>query len=249
MNDLQELFCTALLDPEQPVPPGLSDGAKRRKDQRFNVYRNNIAVSLREAIRAGFPIITKLLGGKNMDGLAQVFLRAHPPSSPVLMHYGAKFPAFLAGTAQLSHLGYLADVARLELAIRRSYHAADTAAIAPDLLANLAPETLMRATLTFAPTVQLIRSDWPIFDIWRYNTEPDAPKPRPEPQDVLVTRPEFDPAPQLLPPGAAIWILDLMNGQSIGAAHDAALANTPDFDLTAPLTLLLQGGALISLNS
>lgn len=248
MSARQDIFAAAILDPAQPLPGGLHDGNGRAAVARFNVYRNNVVVSLTEAMCTGFPVITRLLGQQNMDGLAAIFLRAHPPGSPLMMHYGADFPDFLAATAPLAHLGYLADIARLELAIRRSYHAADAVPITPSLLTETPVEQLMGAPLAIAPAVQVIGSDWPIHDIWRFNTDDTAAKPRPGPQDVLITRPEFDPVAQLLPPGGAIWIKGLMQGQTLGEAHDAALADTPDFDLTTPLTLLLQGNALIPLN-
>jgi len=252
MSNLADEFTLALLDPTQKMPGGLIDGAAQPAGRRFDVYRNNVAVSLTEALRMGFPVITRLIGQQNMDGLAGVFLRAHPPTSPLMMKYGAAFPNFLAGAAQLAHWGYLPDIARLELAIRRSYHAADAVAIAPERLGEITTETLMRATFTMAPSVQLIRSDWPILDIWRYNTDENPTKPQVQAQtmaqDVLVTRPGFDPLPHLLPPGGAAWITGLMSGQSVGAALDAALADSPNFNLTTPLTLLLQGGALTSLN-
>ncbi|MCA0869999.1 DNA-binding domain-containing protein [Seohaeicola saemankumensis] len=244
----QSTFTTALLDPGQQTPEGLLDGQGLPAGKRFNVYRNNVAVSLTEALHSAFPVIARLLGKENMDGLAGMYLRAHPPSSPLMMFYGASFPAFLAGMAQLSHLGYLPDVARLELAMRHAYHAADADPIDPDLLARTDPEALMQATVTLAPAVRLLRSDWPVFDIWRFNTEPDAPKPAAIAQDVLITRPDFDPVPQPLSPGGADWIAALQRGEPIGAAHDAALAATPDFDLAASLALLLQGGTITSLN-
>jgi len=248
MSSPQNIFYTALLNPSQPVPDGLRDGDARPAGRRFDVYRNNVAVSLTEAIRTGFPVITKLLGRENIDGLAGIFLRMHPPSSPVLMVYGQALPAFLADTKQLAHLGYLADVARLELAIRRSYHAADAAPISPNAFAAIPPESLMGTTLQLAPAVQIIRSDWPIHDIWRFNTQDDAPKPTLVAQDVLITRPEFDPLPHLLPAGGAAWIAALSQGETIGAALETALADTPDFDLAVSLALLLQGGAVTSLN-
>lgn len=246
MSVSQDIFSAALLDPARPVPVGLSDGAARPAGRRFDVYRNNVAVSLTEAMRSGFPVITKLLGQPNMDGLAGIFLRAHPPSSPLMTHYGHAFPEFLAETTELAHLGYLPDVARLELAIRRSYHAADATPMLPKTLATRSPEALMETTLTLAPSVQLLRSDWPIYDIWRFNTQNDAPKPRAIAQDVLITRPEFDPLPQILDPGGAAWITALVKGHSIGAAYEAALVDTPDFDLATTLALLLQGSALIN---
>jgi len=203
MTNGQDMFAAALLNPDQPVPTGLVDSAAQSAGARFDVYRNNVAVSLTEAMRTGFPVITKLIGRRNMDGVASIFLRAHPPTDPLMMHYGAAFPEFLEGTAQLSHLGYLPDIARLELAIRRSYHAGDTVAIDPALLGGLATDALMQSTLTFAPAMQVVRSVWPIYDIWIFNTDDDAAKPQPGAQDVLITRPDFDPLPKLLPQGGA----------------------------------------------
>lgn len=248
MSVSQALFHDALLDPGRPVPEGLFDANNHPAGCRFDVYRNNVAVSLTEAMHNAFPVIAKLLGKENMDGLSGIYLRAHPPKSPLMMFYGEDFPEFLARMEQLSHLGYLPDVARLELALRRSYHAADAPALPPEKLGDLPPEALMAATVTLAPALHLLRSQWPVFDIWRYNTQDDAPKPEAVAQDVVIVRLEFDPIPHLLPPGGADLIAALAEGCSLGEAHDAALAANPDFDLSALLALLLQGGALTQLN-
>jgi Putative DNA-binding domain len=247
MTVTQTQFRTALLDPDQPIPGGLSDGADNVAGARFNVYRNNVAVSLTEAMHSTFPVIAKLLGTRNMDGLAGMFLRQHPPSSPLMMHYGDAFPDFLAGMEQLSHLGYLPDIARLELAIHRSYHASDSDPIAPEALAGLEPDALMSSVITLAPAVEILCSDWPIYDIWRFNSVADAPEPRPVAQDVVVTRAEFDPEPQLLPSGGAIWIRALADGQTIAQSYEAALGHDAEFDLGATLAILLQGSGVVSL--
>lgn len=247
MSVSQADFTAAMLEAALPVPDGLLDGGGHAAGRRFNVYRNNVAVSLTEALKVAFPVITKLLGETNMDGLARLYLQAHPPSSPLMMFYGEDFPDFLGHMEQLSHLGYLADAARLELAERRAYHAADTAALAPDALGALPPEALMQATLSLAPAVQLLRSSWPIHGIWRFNTEDGAPKPAPGAQDVLITRPAFDPVFHLLPEGGGDWIAALLAGRSFGIAFEAAQTAHPGFDLGANLTLLLQDGAITSL--
>ncbi|WP_420586671.1 putative DNA-binding domain-containing protein [Ruegeria sp.] len=245
MSVSQTTFHSALLDPTAAIPEGLLDAAEQPAGRRFSVYRNNVAVSLTEAMHQAFPVITKLLGPQNMDGLAGIFLRKHPPSSPLMMFYGEDFPGFLAGMEQLSHLGYLPDVARLELALRRSYHAADSQAAPSDALA-IPPEDIMQARLGLAPSMQVLQSDWPIYSIWRFNTEDGAPKPAAEAEDVLITRPEYDPAPHLLPEGGAHWIAGLQAGQTIGSAFEKTAAASPEFDLGATLALLLQGGAITS---
>ncbi|WP_170335203.1 HvfC/BufC N-terminal domain-containing protein [Ruegeria arenilitoris] len=245
MSVSQTEFRAALLDAAKPVPDGLLDASSQPAGRRFSVYRNNVAVSLTEAMHQAFPVITKLLGPQNMDGLAGLFLRQHPPSSPLMMFYGQEFPEFLSRMEQLSHLGYLPDVARLELAIRESYHAADSQPIDADALA-VSPEDLMQAKLGFAPSMRVLKSAWPVHAIWRFNNDPDAPKPEPGAQDVLVTRPEYDPTPQLLPPGGADWISGLLSGQTIGEAFEITTAEIPDFDLGTTLALLLQGAAITS---
>jgi hypothetical protein len=247
MSLTQADFTRALLAPEARIPEGLQDAAGRPAGRRVAVYRNNVAASVTGALHEGFPAVASLVGKENMDGLAGIYLRQHPPASPLMMHFGAEFPAFLADMKQLSHIAYLPDVARLELALRRSYHAADAPALAAERLSNLSPYDVMAARFVLAPSVKLVRSEWPLFDIWRYATKPGAPKPQSSAQDVLVTRPEFDPVPHVLPPGSADWISALMEGQSVGDAYDAALNVTPDFDLSAPLALLIEEGGLTDL--
>ncbi|UWQ77808.1 DNA-binding domain-containing protein [Leisingera sp. S132] len=249
MSVSQTEFTRAMMDAGQPVPDGLIDHQDQPAGRRFSVYRNNVAVSLTEAMHSAFPVIAKLLGKQNMDGLAGIFLRQHPPSSPLMMFYGEHFPAFLEGMEQLRHLGYLGDVARLELALRRAYHSADAAPVAPEALGGLTPDQLMGTRLSLAPAVQVICSPWPIHAIWRYNTEDGAPKPEPQAQDVLITRPEFDSIPQVLPSAGALWIRALMQGATIGEALEQAAAADETFDLGATLALLLQGGAITGLDS
>lgn len=244
----QAEFTRAMMDANIANPTGLRDSQNRPAGRRFNVYRNNVAVSLTEALMQAFPVVTKLLGEENMKGLAGIFLRAHPPQSPLMMFYGDEFPTFLAGMDQLAHLGYLPDVARLEQMLRQSYHAADAAPIDATALGTLSPDALMDIRVTFAPAVHLLRSPWPVFDIWRFNMETDAPKPQATAQDVLVTRREYDPLPQVLLPGAAEWISALMGGETLGQAFEVACQAHNTFDLSTALTLLLQGGALTDLH-
>jgi hypothetical protein len=232
-------FVQALLNPEAPLPAGLQDPQGRPAPKRFAVYRNNVAVSLTGALESGFPVIRSLLGEDFFTAMAGIFLRAHPPQSPVLMFYGAEMPAFLASFPPVQHLGYLPDIARLELALRESYHAADAAPIAPEALAAIAPETLLASQIHLAPSLRLIRSAWPIHAIWRLNTT-GGPKPVMQPEDVVILRPGFDPEPQLLPKGGAQILLALQAGESLAKA----LEQEPDCDLNALLGLLISQAAI-----
>lgn len=244
MSTDQTTFTATILDPARAVPNGLTDPEGRPAGKRFDVYRNNVVVSLTEALITAFPIVHKLVGDRFFRSLAGVYVRAHPPTSPLMMFYGEAMPAFLAGFEPAAHLGYLPDVARLELAQRRAYHAADAAPIDPTALQELPPDRLMGARLVLAPAVQVVRSDWPIHAIWRFNTQENAPKPAMQAEDVLITRPEFDPVTSLLPPGGASFL----DGLGAGDSFADALNKATEIDLAAMLGLLLSGGAIIKIS-
>jgi hypothetical protein len=236
-------FLRALLDPAAAVPAGLAGPGGGPADRRFAVYRNNVAVGLTEALEAAFPIVRRIVGDDFFRAMAGVFLREHPPDSPCLARYGAAMPEFLARFPPTARLGYLPDVARLENALRRAYHAADAAPIGPGDLPAAAG--LATARVTLAPAVAVIRSRAPLFGIWRYNTGADAPKPGAGPEDVLVTRPGFDPQVDLLPPGGAAFVEALGRGVPLGeAAAEAGAARVEPV-----LRLLLSRAALVGLRS
>jgi hypothetical protein len=244
MNVPQSQFRAALLDPDAPVPPGLGDGRGGPAGRRFDVYRNNVASSLIDALEVGFPAVQKLIGPANFRAVMGVFLRRYPPEVPMIAVYGAALPGFLATFPPLAHLGYLPDVARLEQALRESYHAADANPIDPAKLQNMQPERLLTSRITLAPALRLICSPWPVHAIWAYNMQTGAPRPAATAQDVIVTRPEYDPIMAVAGPGGARFVAALAAGASVGGAHDAALKDAPGFDLPAILGILIGGSAL-----
>ena len=243
----QTEFRGALLDASRDRPLGLVDAKGRAAGRRFDVYRNNVVVSLTEALATGFPAIAKLLGEQNFQAVAGVFLRQSPPASPLMMHYGAGFPEFLESFEPLAHLGYLPDVARLELALRRSYHAPDAKPLPANALAQVPPERLGVIIMQFAPSLETLSSDWPVHAIWAFNMA-DGPKPDAVSQDVVVLRAEFDPEPRLLPPGAFACLTALVAGDTLETAAQAGAAAHDTFDLSELLALLLDGRAITHIN-
>ena len=171
MSQDQQIFSTAILSLQSPVPAGLTNGCGKVANRRFSVYRNNVMDSLIKALQTGFPVISKLLGEQNFKNIAGLFVRQHPPASPVINQYGDNFPAFLKDFKPLEHLPYLADTAHLEFALRRSYHAADAKSVHPSEIDALSPEQLNAAELKMSPCAFLIRCLIPWFDGAIYSLE------------------------------------------------------------------------------
>ncbi len=191
-------------------------------------------------MQTSFPTIRKLVGPAFFQAMAGEFVRQHPPQSRIMMFYGEAFPAFLASFPAVAAYPYLPDVARLEQAMRESYHAADAAPLTAEALSAIPEATLLASRLALAPALRLIRSPWPIHAIWRANMD-NGPPPVAEAEDVVILRPEFDPRPHLLPKGGGAFVARLL-------AHDSlaeAITASPNLDLPAVLALLLGGHAII----
>ncbi|AXX98538.1 HvfC/BufC N-terminal domain-containing protein [Profundibacter amoris] len=244
----QSDFAQAILNPDQPNPEGLRDPEGAPAGKRFSVYRNNVAVSLSEALEVTFPVIRQLVGDEFFKAMAGVFLRQHQPNSPVLMFYGTEMPVFLQGFEPVTHLGYLPDVARIELALCRSYHAADTPPLDPTALQTIDPDDLLKTRLHLAPPVHLIRSKWPAGSIFHANSSGDTPPTELHPEEILITRPEFDPQVTVLPAGAGAFIAALIENAPLGEALKQATITSGDFDLTQTLGLLLSTCAITKIS-
>lgn len=204
---------STLLTPDD-TPSGLTGPRDRPPTRRFDVYRNNVMSSLVGAMRDGFSVVHRLVGEDFFAAMAAEFIRRSPPRSPCLSHYGADFGDFIAGFPPAASVPYLGDIARLEFALRRAYHAADVTPVGQEVLAD--PD-IARARLTLAPAVQVISSAYPVFDIWRANMDRSAPSTLSGAQSVLVTRPDWDPVAEPITQAEANFLSALPN-QTLGEA-------------------------------
>ncbi|MGE3145007.1 MAG: putative DNA-binding domain-containing protein [Pseudorhodoplanes sp.] len=240
----QTALAAALLDPERAVPAAVTAHTARVPARRFAVYRNNVTASLVKALRARFPVIEKLVGEEFFAAMATVFVRAQPPRSPILSLYGDEFPDFIERFPPMAELAYAGDVARLEAARTRAYHAADAVPLDAQALATIDAAAVPDLSFALHPSLQLVRSRHAIVSIWAMNSgerplqaiETDAA------EDALVARPALTVSVRSLPPGGAAFLAALAGRATLARAAQAALADSADFDLTANLAGLFGTG-------
>lgn len=237
-NLRQSRFAVALLNPDTPVPDDIRHprGGQAARD-RFNIYRNNVVYSLREALRDIFPRLHSLIGEDLFVALADGYIRAYPPHSPVLAEYGDHLPDFIAGFAPLNDVPYAADVARVELLWLQSYHAADHQPIDSR---QLLIDDIADCGFELAPSLHWFSSGWPIWDIWQF-IDDNAPTPdHANPQAMVIYR-NAELAVQVasLNPVAANFLAHLREGMTAGAAMQA-LSDAEDDILLQTVRLLVQ---------
>jgi hypothetical protein len=243
-ESFQTSFADALLHGDRPIPGGVVAHNATTPARRFGVYRNNVMSGLAKALRNGFPVVENIVGEEFFAAMARVFVTEQPPRSPLLAAYGDGFPAFVATFEPARDLPYLADVARLEAARTRAYHAADATPVEADRFATLDGEVAGDLRIAMHPSIEIVRSPFPIVTIWAMNSGERqlAPIENWRGEDALVARPHLDVTVRTLPPGGAAFLLALAAGRPLGEAAEAALADDPDFDLTCNLAGLIGSG-------
>jgi hypothetical protein len=245
---IQSDFARALLDPDVPPPHAVTAHTARHPQKRFAVYRNNVVVSLVNALRARFPATERIVGEDFFATMARLFVTAHPPRSKILHTYGDDFGDLIAAFEPAADLPYLADVARLEAARTRAYHAADSTPLGPDDFAGLDPAAVATIRLTLHPSLQVVRSSHPVVTIWAMNAGEMELGPIDDgvAEDALVLRPHLEVLVQGLPPGGTAFLEALARDLPLAAAAEHAGAADVRFDLTANLAGLIGSGAVIA---
>lgn len=233
MADLQSKFSRALLDPAQPIPSAIRGATRRRVDRRFAVYRNNVVAGLIDALAQRFPVVRRLVGDAFFEAMARVHVITCPPASPIMLLYGESFPDFVQNFPPAANVPYLSDVARLEMARGRAYHAADAMPVEPRAFAALPPERLANLRFDFHPSVSIIKSPHPIVSIWKVNDDPEHAVPIAPwaPEAALVARPFGDVQVTRLAPGAAEFLLCLAHNGIMNDALRAGEEAAAEFDL------------------
>ena len=246
LAERQRGFGAAILDNRLPAPAGLVGPDGLPSASRFAVYRNNVMVGLIDALADAFPVVRRMVGEQFFRAMAGFYARTEPPASPILLTYGAGFPAFLEIFPPVAHLPYLGDVARIERAWVEAYHAAEAVPADVTPLLALPPAALGRQRFTFHPSLRLIRSAYPAQSIWAMNQPGQTPVPvdLDQAEDSLILRPLADVTLRRLEPGSAIFLQELMEGATLSAASAAGFVETARFDFAKALSGLLLSGAL-----
>jgi hypothetical protein len=227
-----------------PLPPGLTARDPAEVPRRFAVYRNNVTVSLTGALSLRFPVVRRLVGDEYFTALAGVYAEADRPKSPVLAEWGEGFAGFLAAFPPLAAYPYLPDVARIEQARGRAFHAADAPPVDPAILTAVDPDAVR---LILHPSVILLRLSHPAVSIWAHN-QPGA-EARPVgagPDTALILRDAAFAVPVLaLGAGDAAFVEAMLRGSVLAEAARWAQGCEPGHDPQPILVTLMRAGAII----
>ncbi|HZM37444.1 MAG TPA: DNA-binding domain-containing protein [Burkholderiales bacterium] len=239
----------ALRDTQEEFAAALLGAGPHRFDRRLQVYRNNVLVSLSQALADVYPVLVRLVGMEYFFQAARRFVRQHPSRSGNLHDFGGELARFLATLPETPAFPYLSDVAALEWAWHEALHADEAAALDVVRLAKVPEHAIEGLRFRLHPAARLVASRYPVLAIWEANRE-GAPSDSAVSLDagpdwLLITRPGLERAIERLTPGAFTLLITLASGSTIADACDAARAAEPNIDLQATVARFV-GGRVIA---
>lgn len=173
----QSAIVDALLKGPDYLPPYLFAGSHDHVLRGLRVHANTISHARLVALEDTYPRTRALLGEAVFNQLSRAFVASGGAEGQSLSNIGADFSLWLAAPA--------ADVARVEWAWLKSYHAADASALALADLVGLDAAALLDLRVRRHPATQVVRlqSDAaPLVDA-AFPTGTEA---------LLVTRPDAE---------------------------------------------------------
>jgi len=236
-GEFQSDVSKSLANSDAPCPSQVRQQGADSQSRRFNIYRNNRAVSLIENLKATYPAVHKLVGDAYFSAVARNFIDEHPPRSAVMAEFGGEFGEFIRQSPNAKNIPYVADLASLEWARLQAYHSADAESLSLDILLSAAePSQYDSLVFKVLPSLFQLSSRWPVGSLWSAIVSPEAQgADTPEPdlnasEHIVVVRPEYEVFVQVLPSSGAILLEHLKRGDSLQEAVSSVTQNDPDFD-------------------
>jgi hypothetical protein len=254
LRELQRWLAARVLPPEQAAALGtegaallgwlrLPEGAA--PEERVAVYVNGYPARLHESLAETFPAVAHVLGPRAFDSLVHRYVAAVPLPSYNLNDAGAELARFLRSDEPSAGLPFQPDLAELEWRVAAAFHAREQEPADAASLAHWSLEEWERATLRFQPSVALVRSEWPILDVWNHRETPveeiDVDL-RDRPQHVLVFRSGFSVRCEELTRAEAAILAALLDGRSLAEVGALAAEDGDSADASALFGTWMRNG-------
>lgn len=240
LAEQQQRFATALLEPGEFQQA--TDLFRPEPDLalRLALYRGNLTALSFTTLSQAYPVLLQLVGQAYFEQMAKAYARAYPSQSGNLAEFGQGLAQLLQDRPEISTYPYLPDIASLEWSLHRSYYAKERTVLDLTVLARQAQAQgadPMSLSLGWQDYAELVRSDYAIATIWQslQNQDDLSACDWRQAEWVLVYRDNWQSRPKLLTQADYVALNALRQGQSIGAALEAALSLDADFDIGGQL--------------
>ncbi|WP_133010788.1 DNA-binding domain-containing protein [Marinomonas flavescens] len=235
-------FKAALLTDDTRFYREIDAQTMQEKEIRLNVYRNNVVVSLIDALADIFPVTQALVGDDFFRAMAKQYLLVSPPESPIISEYGHFFSDFIRQFDPAKTLPFLADLAALEynlltLTNDAEYRTLDHEEVATAFAQAEDPSELY---LSLPPTTQLLTSPFAIGSLYQAHRNDGRLRLNQvainECEYLLIAKSHLIAQLHVISYEEARFFKQLLQNKSL----EEALPDSNDFDLGATLAKLIE---------
>lgn len=247
---MNNAFTAALLHQEDAIYGAIKGHSEDEKHARFSVYRNNVFVSLIDALADIFPVTQQLVGDDFFRAMARAFVQGNLPTSPVISDYGQHFDTFIRDFAPAKGLPFLGDMAALEYALLALTNAEEHPTLTHAEIATAFGQVEDPATLHFTllPHTQLMVSSFAIGSLYLAHKSQHDPHlahiDLNTSEHLLLAKSGLYAELRVLSKADAVFIKQLMQGMTLGDA----IPDDDNFDPGSSLAKLIEWNLLTRLS-
>jgi hypothetical protein len=228
LRELQQWLAASILAPQHPekVATGarglgswITAPAGVVLSDRLAVYVNGYPARIQEALNEVFPALAHVVGPNTFAALIARYVAAVPLYSYNLNDAGENLADFLRTDELGDKLPFTPDLALLEWYVARAFHASERPPVDLSAFASWRLEDWDRAVLHFQPSVAVVRSAWPIREIWEARETPREEIDidlQDRPDVVFVRRNGLEVQCTSINPIEADVLQELLDGKSLG---------------------------------
>jgi hypothetical protein len=115
--------------------------------ERVGVYQGMYLLRMIEALEGDYPAVAHFLGDEEFADLVTRYVESHPSTSYTFNRLGRRFPEFIKSSRGIRRKVFVADLARLELAVTEVFDAPESPAWPAEEIAKLPHDAWERAVL------------------------------------------------------------------------------------------------------
>lgn len=192
--------------------------------ERVEIYQGMYLLRMSDALLADYPALARFLGEDAFFELVRDYVQVYPSRSYTLNRLGDHMPDFLRNARRRKHHLFLAELARLELAVAQVFDAPEVAPLGEAQIAAVPLEDWERAVLRPVPAFQLLRLRWNANDYAQaVKQETRPPRPRRVSGYVAVYRRDYAVYRHALTRAGHDLLQQLADGVALGRAVRAAM--------------------------
>lgn len=173
------------------APSGVADALKKNPQKlpivgneklspidRLDIYANMYFFRIRDALKEDFPKVLEIVGEENFHNLVTGYLLKYPSKHWSLRYVGQHFANYLKAKRISSRSSFLSDLAKFEWALIDVFDGLQVKALSREELLALGEKKIQKQKLKSIPSLSVIKSLWPLDEIFSDSTETKNIQPR-----------------------------------------------------------------------